>query len=70
MTEHDIAKALEVWTLQNLLNVSIMLGILAVGWLWSKATTSRWRSTFPCGCRSNSGGSSRCCWWTFCWSSW
>ena len=31
MTEHDIAKALEVWTLQNLLNVSIMLGILACG---------------------------------------
>jgi hypothetical protein len=31
MTEHDIAKALEVWTLQNLLNVSIMLGILALG---------------------------------------
>jgi hypothetical protein len=31
MTEHDIAKALEVWTLQNLLNVSIMLGILAAG---------------------------------------
>lgn len=31
MTGHDIAKALEVWTLQNLLNVSIMLGILACG---------------------------------------
>ena len=35
MTEHDIAKAvakaLEVWTLQNLLNISIMLGILASG---------------------------------------
>jgi hypothetical protein len=31
MTEHDIAKALEVWTLQNLLNISIMLGILAAG---------------------------------------
>jgi hypothetical protein len=31
MTEHDIAKALEVWTLQNLLNISIMLGILACG---------------------------------------
>jgi hypothetical protein len=29
MTQHDIAKALEVWTLQNLVNVSIMLGILA-----------------------------------------
>ena len=29
--EHVIAKALEVWTLQNLLNVSIMLGILAAG---------------------------------------
>ena len=31
MTEHDIAKALEVWTLQNLLNISIMLGIVAAG---------------------------------------
>ncbi len=35
MTEHDIAKAvakaLEVWTLQNLLNISIVLGILACG---------------------------------------
>jgi hypothetical protein len=31
MTEHDIAKALEIWTLQNLLNVSMMLGILATG---------------------------------------
>jgi hypothetical protein len=31
MTEHDIAKALEVWTLQNLLDISIMLGILALG---------------------------------------
>ena len=31
MTEHDIIKALEVWTLQNLLNISIMLGILAMG---------------------------------------
>ena len=29
MTQHDIAKALEVWTLQNLLNISIMFGILA-----------------------------------------
>lgn len=31
MSEHDVVKALEVWTLQNLLNVSIMLGILASG---------------------------------------
>jgi hypothetical protein len=31
MTQHDVAKALEVWTLQNLLNVSIMLGIFALG---------------------------------------
>ncbi|MHB8974065.1 MAG: hypothetical protein ACYC4N_26820 [Pirellulaceae bacterium] len=31
MTEHGIAKALEVWTLQNLLNISIMLGILVCG---------------------------------------
>lgn len=31
MTGHDIAKALEVWTLQNLLNFSIMLGILVLG---------------------------------------
>lgn len=30
MDSHDIAKALEVWTLQNLLNVSILLGILAM----------------------------------------
>ncbi len=31
MTQHDIVKALEVWTLQNLVNISIMLGILACG---------------------------------------
>ena len=31
MTEHDVAKALEVWTLQNLLDLSIVLGILASG---------------------------------------
>jgi hypothetical protein len=31
MTSHDIEKALEVWTLQNLFNISIMLGILATG---------------------------------------
>ena len=31
MTPHIIEKALEVWTLQNLLNFSIMLGLLALG---------------------------------------
>jgi len=31
MTEHDVAKALEIWTMQNLLDVSIILGILATG---------------------------------------
>ena len=31
MSGHDIAKGLEIWTLQTLLNVSIMLGILAAG---------------------------------------
>ncbi|HHI68529.1 MAG TPA: hypothetical protein ENJ97_04295 [Planctomycetes bacterium] len=31
MNTHDVAKALEVWTLQNLLNLSILLGILALG---------------------------------------
>jgi len=31
MDSHVIEKALEVWTLQNLLNFSIMLGILALG---------------------------------------
>jgi hypothetical protein len=31
MSEHDIAKGLEIWTLQTLLNVSIMLGIFAAG---------------------------------------
>jgi hypothetical protein len=31
MTAHDITKALEIWTLQTLLNISIMLGILATG---------------------------------------
>jgi len=31
MLEHDVAKALEVWTLQNLVNISIVLGILALG---------------------------------------
>jgi len=30
MSEHDITKALEVWTLQTLLNVSILLGVLAL----------------------------------------
>ena len=29
--EHDITKALEIWTLQTLLNISILLGILALG---------------------------------------
>ncbi len=28
---HDISKGLEIWTLQTLLNVSIMLGILTMG---------------------------------------
>lgn len=31
MSAHDITKALEVWTLQSLLNLSILLGILAGG---------------------------------------
>jgi hypothetical protein len=31
MTENVVAKALEVWTLQTLLNISVMLGILAAG---------------------------------------
>lgn len=31
MSVHDITKALEIWTLQNLLDISIMLGILASG---------------------------------------
>jgi hypothetical protein len=31
MSEHDIAKALEVWTLQNLVDLSILMGILALG---------------------------------------
>ncbi len=31
MNPHDVAKALEIWTLQNLLNLSILLGILALG---------------------------------------
>jgi len=31
MTEHDITKALEIWTLQTLLNISILLGILSLG---------------------------------------
>ena len=31
MTAQDITKALEVWTLQSLLNLSILLGILAGG---------------------------------------
>jgi len=31
MTAHDISKALEVWTLQTLLNISIMAGVLALG---------------------------------------
>lgn len=33
MNEHDIAKGLEVWVLQNLLNASILMGILASGLL-------------------------------------
>ncbi len=31
MTAHTIEKALEVWTLQNLLNFSIILGMVALG---------------------------------------
>jgi hypothetical protein len=31
MSEHDIAKALEVWGLQSLLDISILLGIVACG---------------------------------------
>ncbi len=31
MTQHDIAKALEVWGLQSMLDFSILLGILAAG---------------------------------------
>ncbi len=33
MNEHEIAKGLEVWILQNLLNVSILMGIMASGLL-------------------------------------
>jgi hypothetical protein len=29
--EHEVTKALEIWTLQTLLNISILLGILALG---------------------------------------
>ena len=29
--EHDVTKALEIWTLQTLLNISILLGMLALG---------------------------------------
>ena len=31
MSEHDITKALEIWTLQTLLNISIICGILSTG---------------------------------------
>jgi hypothetical protein len=31
MSEHDITKALEIWTLQTLLNISIICGILSAG---------------------------------------
>ncbi len=31
MTSHDLVKALEVWTLQNTLNTSILLGFVAMG---------------------------------------
>ncbi len=31
MAPHDIAKALEIWTLQTLLNLSIILGLLSLG---------------------------------------
>ena len=31
MTEHTIAKALEVWSLQNLVSFSVILGFLALG---------------------------------------
>ena len=31
MSEHDVTKALEVWTLQTLVNISILLGVLALG---------------------------------------
>jgi len=56
MTEHDLAKGLEVWGLQTLLDISILIGILALGWHLFKATTARWKSTSPCGCPPNCGG--------------
>ena len=31
MTSHDIQKALEIWSLQSLLDTSIMLGVIALG---------------------------------------
>jgi hypothetical protein len=31
MNEHEIAKALEVWSLQTLLDISIVLGVFALG---------------------------------------
>jgi hypothetical protein len=31
MTAHEISKALEIWTLQTLLNISIILGVVALG---------------------------------------
>lgn len=37
MIEHQIAKALEVWVLQNLLNVSILMGLLASGLILAQA---------------------------------
>lgn len=33
MTEHEIAKGLEIWTLQTLLNISIILGMFSLGLL-------------------------------------
>ncbi len=31
MSSHEIAKAMEIWTLQSLLNISIIVGLLALG---------------------------------------
>jgi hypothetical protein len=58
MTEHDIVKALEIWTLQNLMNISILLGMLALGlalvqgyyrslerWLTLRLSVELWRLT-------------------------
>jgi hypothetical protein len=44
MTEHDITKALEIWTLQNLCDLAILAGFVALGLIAARAYLERMKS--------------------------